>query len=246
MGSRTETKPPRGIGYTRRSQHRENGFGLNDQGDSIRKWGAYTDTEIIEIIEIIEDDATSGVIDPSARDGLGRALELLRSGEASILVAAKFDRLARSIIGFAELLKLSEAEGWTIVVLEPQLDLRTAAGRAMASMLIAFADIEREAFRDRMQGGRRAKATRGGYTGGQRLHPRFGFKLVQQDDGALEYEPAPEQQATIDRIVEMRDTGQTLGAIAQTLEAEGIAAPSGGQRWHEMTISRIARTVVAA
>jgi Resolvase, N terminal domain len=62
-------------------------------------------------------------------------LETLRAGDPDALVVAKFDRLARSLVSFAYILKLSEAEGWTIICLDPQLDLRTAVGRAIARQL---------------------------------------------------------------------------------------------------------------
>jgi site-specific DNA recombinase len=188
---------------------------------------------------------TSGVVDPTEREGLRRALELLRAGDASALVVPKLDRLARSLVGFCDVLKLAQTEGWDLIVLDPMLDLGTAIGRAMAGVLIGFGDVEREAFRDRMQGGRKAKAARGGYVGGKRLHERFGWRLVKQEDGGMEYEPEPEQQRVIGRIQELRAAGQKLADVAATLEAEGIPTPGGGQRWRIPTISQLARTALA-
>lgn len=54
----------------------------------------------------------SGVTDLEAREGLSQALAQLRAQEADALVVAKFDRLARSLIAFVDVLKLSQAEGW--------------------------------------------------------------------------------------------------------------------------------------
>lgn len=139
------------IGYTRRSRERANGFGLEAQADAIRRWADY---EGVEVVEIVRDDDVQGVVEPVAREGLARALTLLEAHGADALVVAKFDRLARSIVGFADVLKLSQAQGWQLVCLDPMLDLRRAHDRAIAAMLISFADIEREAFIDRMQGGR--------------------------------------------------------------------------------------------
>jgi DNA invertase Pin-like site-specific DNA recombinase len=108
----------------------------------------------------------------------------------------------------------------------------------MAAMLISFADIEREAFIDRMQGGRRAKAERGGYVGGGRLHKRYGYSLALQDGGGLAYKPVPDEQAVIANMRQLRSEGATLQHIANHLAAQGTHPPSG-PRWHPATIQRI-------
>jgi hypothetical protein len=51
-----DEKPTRRIvGYTRRSQERVNGFGLEAQADAITRWATY---ERAEVVEIVADDAT--------------------------------------------------------------------------------------------------------------------------------------------------------------------------------------------
>jgi DNA invertase Pin-like site-specific DNA recombinase len=228
--------PLRAVGYCRWSRERENGYGLASQEDAIRRWADY---KRADLIEVIRDDDISGVTDPAAREGLSRGLTMLRDGEADALVVAKFDRLARSLTAFADVLRLSQEQGWALVCLDPELDFTRAAGRAMGSMLIAFADLERESFQDRMQGGRRAKIARGGYGGGQRLHRRFGFELAAQPEGGFEWQPVPEEQAVIGQILQRRHSGDTLQAIADELTREGVAAPSG-KVWHPVTVKRIA------
>jgi DNA invertase Pin-like site-specific DNA recombinase len=233
--------PLRAIGYCRRSRERENGYGLDTQKDALRRWADYKQAEMVAVIP---DDDVSGVADPMQREGLSRALGMLEAGKADALVVAKFDRLARSLTAFAEVLKLSQEQGWALVCLDPDMDFGRAAGRAMGAMLIAFADIEREAFTDRMQGGRRAKMARGGYGGGQRLHRRFGFELAPQREGGYEWQPVPEEQDVITRIVGWRGEGHTLQAIADRLTRAGVAAPSG-PAWNAVTIMRIAKRAAA-
>jgi DNA invertase Pin-like site-specific DNA recombinase len=112
----------------------------------------------------------------------------------------------------------------------------------MAGMLIGFADVEREAFTLRMQGGRRAKAERGGYVGGQRLHKRYGYVLVRDDLGKLDYEPEPDEQAVIADMRQLRAGGATLQSICNHLAAKGTPPPSG-PRWHPNTIQRILKAL---
>ncbi len=225
------------VGYCRRSKERANGFGLEAQEDAVRRWADY---ERADVVSIERDDDVSGITDPEAREGLSRALATLRAGGADALVVAKFDRLARSLIAFADVLKLSEAEGWQLIVLDPMLDLRTAAGRAMSMMLIAFADIEREAFTNRMRDGRRAKIARGGYSGGNRLARRYGFRLVASAGGGFEYEPIPDEQEIIAAIVDARSSGLSTRAVADQLNADGVAPPAGRQ-WYHSAVGRVTR-----
>jgi DNA invertase Pin-like site-specific DNA recombinase len=63
----------------------------------------------------------------------------------------------------------------------------------------AAAELERGLIRARLQGGRRCKAQKGGYVGGKRLHPRYGYRLV---DG--EYAGRDDERAVIERITTMR------------------------------------------
>ena len=63
------------------------------------------------------------------RPAIADALERLKSGEATVLVAAKLDRLSRSVLDFAKLLERSEKEGWGLVLLDLDLDTTTPAGR---------------------------------------------------------------------------------------------------------------------
>lgn len=237
---KTQTKPPlRAVAYVRRSKERE-GFGIAAQIDAIQKWAAYKGATIIEVAK---DDDVSGAIDPQDRPGFARALELLRADEADVLVVSKFDRLARSIIGFGDVLKLIRDEDLRLVVLDPDLDLRRADGRAMASMLIAFADLERSMYVERMAAGRRAKIRAGGYAGGRPRYPKFGSRLV-SSAGGLTYEPVESELEIINRIRAERDSGMTLQAIADQLEADGVAPPSG-RRWWPATIRALSLRAAA-
>jgi DNA invertase Pin-like site-specific DNA recombinase len=235
-----KAQPQRVIGYCRRSQQREERYGLDAQADAVRKWADYTGAEVIEMVQ---DDATSaGQLDTTEREGLARALAMVKGGTADAIVVARFDRLARSLIGFADLLRLSQQEGWAIVCLDPQMNFSTAVGRAMGAMLVSFGDVEREAFALRMAAGRRAKIAAGGYGGGVARHRRYGAQLVEVD-GRREYQPVPEEVETIERIRRERAEGAKLREIAEGLERDGIEAPGGGATWYLGTVRSYSRQV---
>lgn len=61
----------------------------------------------------------------------------------------------------------------------------------------------------------------------------YGYRL---HDGA--YVPEPAEQAAIAEIVALRAQGLTWQSIANALNAEGVAPPSGAE-WYPMTARRI-------
>lgn len=122
----------RTFGYVRLSQGEPEAHGLTAQRASILE--RYPDAEIREEIA-------------SAREGGKRPVlrELraqLQRGDA--VVVARLDRLARSVVDFGALITESQRCGWSIVVLDQQLDTSTANGRLVANVLASVAQWERE------------------------------------------------------------------------------------------------------
>ena len=109
-----------------------------------------------------------------------------------VLVVAKLDRLSRSVFDFTRLMRAANEDGWALVCLDPEFDLTTAAGRMVSHVFAAFAEFERAQLIERLQGAKRAKARRGGYVGGARLHRRYGYLLDERPDGGRAYVPVPE------------------------------------------------------
>ena len=91
-----------------------------------------------------EDLEVSGAVSPFARDQLGPWL----TDPAKIalwdgLMVAKLDRLSRSLLDFALLLKWCEANGKTIISVSEGIDFSTSMGRMFGQILIMFAEFER-------------------------------------------------------------------------------------------------------
>ena len=92
------------------------------------------------IIASVHDDVCSG--SAKRRAGLEAAISDLRAGD--VLIAAKADRLARSLSMFVRLVERAKSGEWAIVAADGSVDLTTPHGRAMAAMAAVFADLERE------------------------------------------------------------------------------------------------------
>lgn len=208
----------RAITYSRVStgKQAESGLSLDDQAERMsreieRRGWTLTASHV---------DAGRSGRTGKARPELEAALETLAAAEADALVVAKLDRLARSTIALSRIMQTSQEQGWSLVILDPDLDTSTAAGRLTATVLGAVAEYESELIADR------AKMT-------HRRRKAAGMRAGQApilDDG-LRY-----------RIADQRTAGTSFGAIAEGLNADGIPTARDGH-WHASTIRHVCQSV---
>ncbi|SEH13651.1 recombinase family protein, partial [Thermoleophilum album] len=111
---------------------------------------------------VVEDWAAehvSGSVRPHKRPECAKLLE--RIGPGDTLVVSRLDRLARSVVGLAEILEMAHTGGWTLIGLDPALDTTTPYGRTLAQVAGAFAELERELIRQRTREALKARKARG-------------------------------------------------------------------------------------
>jgi len=223
--------------YTRTST--QNGAGqdsLEAQADVCRAWAA---EQGHEVVDVHQDEALSGRLPVERRPGLLGALMALEDGTADGLVVHRIDRLARELHvqeaalaqawGAGDHVGVYEAVEGEIKRDDPDDPHRTF----LRQVLGASAQLERGLVRARLQGGRRRKAAKGGWIGGHRLHPRYGYRV---EDAA--YVRVEDEQTVIDRMAALRSDGETYRAIAAKLEAEGCPPPPSGT-WHPTTVRKV-------
>lgn len=104
------------------------------------------------------EEQISGSVPALQRPGFVRLLDRLEHGDT--VVVTKLDRLGRDSIDVQQTVKLFQARGVRLVVLQlGNLDLTSSAGELMVKMLAAVADFERDLIIERTQAGlARAKA----------------------------------------------------------------------------------------
>jgi DNA invertase Pin-like site-specific DNA recombinase len=202
----------RALGYLRVSTGRQmdSGAGIAAQRSAIlaeaeRRGWAVADVQFIQ-------ETASGK--NAKRPGLELAREALASGDAGALVVSKVDRLARSLLDFAEIMQAAQREGWALIALDLPLDLSTPLGEAMAGVVMTFAQLERRMIGERTRDGLAEKRAAGVRLGRPRLLP---------DD-------------VRERIVREREEGQTLRVIAQALNDEGVPTAHGGKAWYPSSV----------
>jgi DNA invertase Pin-like site-specific DNA recombinase len=201
------------IGYCRVStlEQGDSGLGLESQRAAIEQECERRGWALLRI----EEDVASGK-KRNGRPGLARALEACESREANCLIAAKLDRITRSLLSFAELVEEAKTGGYDLVVIDQSFDLGTPHGKAMAGMLAVFAEYERELIGQRTSQALQAKKAQG-------------FKLGR---------PRTMDEGTRKRILRERRKGLSYRAIAEGLNRDKVPTAQGGSKWHAATVRK--------
>jgi DNA invertase Pin-like site-specific DNA recombinase len=219
------------VGYLRVSTaaQAEDGLGLEVQEERIQSWAAAGGHRLLAIHR---DEGISGDAEEIDRPGLSAAIVATQDA-AEALVVYRLDRLARRLFRQEMVIHQLRQRGRSVVsVSEADIDSEDPTRVLMRQMLGAFAEYERAVIKMRLQGGRRAKADRGGYAFGS---PAFGWRA---DGKELVVDEA--EQAVVARILELRDVGAGVRDIARRLNAEGLASKRG-TLWHPQTVARVLR-----
>lgn len=97
-------------------------------------------------------DTISGKVSASQRPQFAALLAKIRNGET--IIVSKLDRLGRDAQDVGATVKLLAARKIAVIVLQlGKLDLASAAGKMMLSMLAAVAEMERDLLVERTQSG---------------------------------------------------------------------------------------------
>lgn len=205
-------------GYCRVStEGQEDGAGLEAQAVAIRTEADRRGWSTLEL----HSEVVSGGKGLHQRPVLASIMERITRGD--VLVVAKGDRLARSLVVLAQLLEASDRDGWSLVLLDLGVDTSTPAGRLSAQVVGAAAEYERQMIRARTRDGLAVKRSQGVRLGRPVLLP----------------------VEVRERVVELRSSGLSLQAIADQLTAEGVPTATGRPRWYAATVQQTLRSAEA-
>lgn len=226
-------KMRRAVGYIRVSTDMQavDGLSLDAQTAAVEQYCAMMGLHLVRICK----DVISGA--KSERPGLQEALSLLqRSGD--VLVVLKFDRLSRSIRHFCDLyetyFKSGEKE---LVAIREAIRLDSSLGRALVSILLVFAQMERESAAERTREALR-HMQRCGYHHGK---APYGSMKVPRADGSRfkVLVENPEEQAVLINIKQWVDAGERITDIVARLNTAGVKPPVG-KRWNSTFLYKLA------
>lgn len=202
-------------------------YGLDSQRSDIE---AYAAANGYELVTWFTDAGLSG--STLERPGLVACMDAAAHKTVDVVIVAKMDRLSRDLMGSLWIRKeLLRSDVQVLSVAEP-FDAEDPAGRLFMQIVSAFAEFEKSRITDRLSGGRKAKAVKGGYAGGRAplgYTAKKGRKVLTIDPaGAL----------SVQRVFALRSKGLSMGKIAATLNQEGITTAEG-TRWYDMTVKRV-------
>jgi DNA invertase Pin-like site-specific DNA recombinase len=207
------------------------------QADALRAWCADRGHALVDICT---DDGVSGTNGLEDRVGLPEALNRIKAGEAEALLVRELDRLSRDLM----VQETVFADLWAI---RPDTEMLSTKPDELANcsrtddpdeyqrkfirrQLGLVAELVRDLTVARLRAGKRRKAAAGGFIGGQ---VPFGYRA---EDHNLT--PDAAEQATLERVRQLRAEGASLAGIARQLTTEGYPAKRGG-RWYPQTVSRV-------
>lgn len=200
-------------------QAREDAFGLDAQKEQIIEYCKAND---IKILDWFIDEGVSGA------DARKPGLDAIVNGAAvnppvEMVVTAKNDRISRKVeYYYAYKIKLQEV-GISIVSVAEDFGRDGMFTPILEALTAAMAEVERGIITARTSGGRKAKASRGGYSGGR---TPYGYKVDKNISGMV----INEEQAKVVRLIfEMKENGFTFRRIVDTLNDNGYTNKSGGK-----------------
>jgi site-specific DNA recombinase len=193
-------------------------------------------------VHFCEDAGVSGARYDS-RPGLMEALRMIETGQAEVLVALKFDRLARKTKILLDIADRIDAAGGQLVTCDGWELGKTPVGRLVLTLLGAIAEMERETIKERSMTGKIARA-RQGVQPARGLSP-YGYRVVTKDDLMQGLYPAaspgdyimlPSEAHWVRRIFEQFAAGRSLRSIAAELNTEAAPTPKQAREWYATSV----------
>lgn len=191
-----------------------------------------------QVVEVYEDNDRSAY-GRKPRPGYLRMVEDVKAGSVDALIAYHSDRLYRHPMDLEGLVTLAEAHALQIATVQSgDLDLSTSAGRTVARILGATARGEVERLAERTKAGKGDAASRGAWSGGQRI---YGYEVVpvadrSAGDSALR---VVEGEAAVVRDAARRVlAGESLRSVARSLNESGHTT-TRGKLWTGSAVRKV-------
>lgn len=217
--------------YTRVStlNQAEKGYGLDSQ---LRICNGTCQMKNYEITKVYTDHGISGTTQATNRPGFGELLEDAKKGAFEVLVFFAFDRLARDIRVFLNIVDILRKYGIKIVSCKENIDTTTDSGEFMMNIYASVSHLELKTIKTRLAMGREQKRLESGYIGGSLP---YGYSKV---DGEIEANDFHSQVVNYIYNVYHKDKF-SLRKIARTLTENNVSTPKGGKQWDAKSISII-------
>jgi DNA invertase Pin-like site-specific DNA recombinase len=197
----------------------EDAFGLDAQREQIIEYCKEND---IAIVDWFIDEGVSGA--DIRKPGLDAIIAgAVTNPPVEMVVTAKTDTISSKVeYYYAYKIKL-QTVGINIVSVAEDFGRENMFTPLLEALTAAMAEVERGMITARTSGGRKVKASRGGYSGGR---TPYGYVVDKNIRGMV----INEEQAKVVRLIfEMKNNGFTFQRIVDELNKQGYTNKSGGK-----------------
>ncbi|WP_394219128.1 recombinase family protein [Halobacillus trueperi] len=204
------------------TEEQAEGYSIDAQIDTIRKFCVQRETEIVE--EYIDRGISGKSIE--GRYSLQKMLKDAEEGKFDVIYIWKISRLARKNVDLLTIVENLSKSNVKLYSISENFDTETTMGKFSLQMIGAVAEFERNSIVENVKLGMRQRARKGKWNGGIVL----GYKSVKssnpnKDDSRLEI--VPEEAAIVRKIYNLYVSGKGLKAIANQINHEGYRTKRG-------------------
>jgi site-specific DNA recombinase len=167
----------------------------------------------IALPDTYEDGGFSG--GTTDRPALQRLLADIGEGKIDAVVVVKIDRLSRSLLQFLQLMEFFEEHHTAFCAVTQSIDSSTSAGRLILSVLMSFAQFEREIGSERTREKMQAARKRGAFIGG---HPPLGYDIDKENHCLV---VNPDESEMVRELFELYMDRRSLLEVVKEVNARG-------------------------
>jgi site-specific DNA recombinase len=178
-------------------------------------------------------DAISGTVEADKRKGFAEFLREAEERKFDVLVFYCFDRLARDLRVFLNIVDKLRNLGIKIVSCKENIDTNTDQGDFMMNIYAVVSNLEIRTIRTRLLNGRIRRLATTGYAGGR---IPYGYKAVNK-----EITVEKDKTQIVKKIFEMKNQGFSLLRICDILNMENIEPPRKGKAWYPKSVAIIVK-----
>lgn len=222
--------------YVRQSADRADSVSLETQETFCR-----ADISESTEIRVFSDRGFSGK--NTDRPALQAMMQAVERGEVAAVLVYKLDRISRNLADFTQLLRVFQAHHVEFISHSERFESATPMGQAMQSLLMVFAQLERETISSRVRDSAFARAKLGFDTGGS---PPFGFRKIPTQIGGKRTQMLASDahsQAVAEGFLRYAQADGSLHTVAELWNAEGLRTGRGGA-WSAESVRRVLRNPV--
>ena len=212
----TENKKLRCAAYTRKSTEEGLEQDFNSLDAQREACEAYVHSQASLGWKLVKEHYDDGGISGGTmeRPALQRLLQDIQRGRVDVIVVYKIDRLTRSLMDFAKMVKIFDSHQVSFVSVTQQFNATTSMGRLTLNVLLSFAQFEREVTAERIRDKIAASKKKGIYMGG---HLPLGYEAK---DKRLVINQ--EEAKTIRRVFKLYLKLGSVSALKRRLDDERI------------------------